>query len=121
MRIGALGKLYSDGDVIVSEGETGNCMYVVQAGEVAVARDQGGREIPLATLGPGDVFGEMALFTKQPRSATVRACGEARILTVDKRQFLRRTHEDPSLAFELLKRMSERIEKLNKVIAGQSN
>ena len=64
-------------------------------------------------LEEGDVFGEMALFQQQPRSATVRASGEARVLTVDKRIFLRRVHEDPSFAYLILQKMSQRIRDLD--------
>lgn len=64
-------------------------------------------------LGEGDVFGEMALFERQPRSAAVRALGDVRALTVDKKTFLRQVHEDPSLAFRILQKMSRRIRELD--------
>ena len=68
-------------------------------------------------MGPGDVFGEMSLFTGAPRSATVRAKGSARVLTIDKRGFLKRVHEDPSLAFSILYKMSTRIHELSQEVA----
>ena len=117
MRIGALGKLYEDGQVIVEQGEAGDCMYIVQQGHVEVFVQNGGDEIALSRLGPGDVFGEMALFTKAPRSATVRAKGQARILTIDKRGFFKRIHQDPTLAFRILQKMSQRIQHLNQQVA----
>jgi CRP-like cAMP-binding protein len=91
-------------------------MYVVQAGQVEVVIEDEGGETTLSVLEPGDVFGEMALFSRSPRSATVRARGEARILTVDERGFLRRVHEDPSLAFRILEKLSERIDRLNREV-----
>jgi len=120
MDTGALGKVYNDGEVIVRQGDEGNCMYVIQAGEVEVVHEAGGAEVALAVLGAGDVFGEMALFDREARSATVRAKGEARVLTLDKRTFLRRVHEDPSVAFRILQRMSHRIRQLNDEIARLS-
>lgn len=113
MEIGALGKTYHDGEVIVREGEMGDRMFVIQAGRVAVSRRGNGEEIRIAVLEAGDMFGEMALFDRELRSATVRALGEARVLTIDKKGFLRRVHEDPSLAFRILQRMSQRIRDLN--------
>jgi CRP-like cAMP-binding protein len=95
------------------QGEIGDCMYVIQSGQVEVVYTEGTTETRLAVLDEGDVFGEMALFEKEPRSATVRAMGDARVLTVDKRVFLRRVHEDPSLAFRILQKMSQRIRELN--------
>lgn len=116
MSIGELGRIYVDGEPIISQGDTDRCMYVVQAGQVEVVIEDQGGEAVLSVLGPGDVFGEMALFSRSPRSATVRARGEARILTIDARGFLRRVHEDPSLAFRILEKMSERIDRLNREV-----
>lgn len=113
MEHGALGKVYRDGEAIVRQGETGDCMYVIQAGQAEVLQEREGKEIRLSVLGEGDVFGEMALFEREARSATVRALGDARVLTVDKKTFLRRVHEDPSFAFRILQKMSHRIRELD--------
>jgi CRP/FNR family cyclic AMP-dependent transcriptional regulator len=113
MGTGDLGKTYGDGEIIIRQGDVGDCMYVIQTGQVAVVREDGDQEVHLATLGEGDVFGEMALFDRETRSATVRAVGEARVLTLDKRTFLRRVHEDPSVAFRIVQSMSHRIRQLN--------
>jgi CRP-like cAMP-binding protein len=113
METGALGKVYRDGEVIVRQGESGDCMYVIQSGRAEVFQVKGGREIRLAVLGKEDVFGEMAIFEKETRSATVRALGDARVLTIDKKTFLRRIHEDPSLAFRILQKMSHRIREMD--------
>ncbi len=112
-----LGHIYEDGEVIVRMGEVGNCMHIMQSGEADVLLDAEGKGAPVALLTVGDAFGEMALFTKEPRTATVRARGRARVLTVDKRQFLRRVHEDPSLAFSILLKMSQRIQELDRELA----
>jgi CRP/FNR family cyclic AMP-dependent transcriptional regulator len=113
MTTGALGKLYADGEVIVRQGEVGNCMYVIQGGQVEVLLRKGDSDVCVAVLGEGDFFGEMALFDQEVRSATVRARGEVRLLTLEKKSFLRRIHEDPSLAFRIMEKMSHRIRELN--------
>ena len=113
MENGALGKVYQDSQVIVRQGEAGDCMYVIQEGRVAVIQERDGREVPLAVLGTGDFFGEMALFDREMRSSTVRALGEVRVLTVDKKTFMRRIHEDPSLAFRIVQQMSQRIREMD--------
>jgi len=113
METGALGKVYRDGEVIVRQGEAGDCMYVIQTGQVEAILEKEGKEVRLAVLGEGDVFGEMALFEREERSATVRALGDVRVLTIDKRTFLRQIHEDPSLAFSILQKMSYRIRELD--------
>ena len=108
-----LGKLYRDGEVIVRQGEIGNCMYVIQRGQAEVLLRKEDKEICVAVMGEGDVFGEMALFDQEVRSATVRARGDVWALTLEKKAFLRRIHEDPSLVFNILEKMSNRIRELN--------
>lgn len=110
-----LGKLYRDGDVIVRQGEIGDCMFVIQNGTVTVSIERpDGTETHLATLEAGDIFGEMAILQKERRSATVKARDEARVLTVDRRTFLRRVKEDPTLALHTLEALSNRIRKMNR-------
>jgi len=117
MARGALGKVYSDGEAIVRQGAVGDCMYVVQSGRVEVVQGTDTGEQHLAFLDAGDFFGEMAVFEKETRSATVRAYGEARVLKVDKKTLLRRIKEDPLLAVNLLQTMSHRIRSLNAELA----
>lgn len=109
----SLGKVYEDGQFIVHQGDIGDCMYVLQQGEVEVIHEEGDHQVQLRVLHQGDVFGEMAIFEKEVRSASVRAHGRAQVLTIEKRAFLRRVKEDPTLAFNILQVMSQRIRKLN--------
>lgn len=114
MNFGALGKVYGPGEVIFRQGDAGDCMYVIQSGQVEVLKEEkGGRTELVRVMGSGDIFGEMALLEPEARSATVRALGSARILTLDKKTFLRRVHADPSLAYRLLQALSRRIRKLD--------
>ena len=112
-----LGKTYKDGEVICEEGEEREDMFVIQSGEVTVTKNTQGGEVAIRTLKAGEIFGEMALFDKLPRSATVKALGEARILTVDKKGFIPRVSKDPSLAFNILKSMSQRVRKLTEELS----
>lgn len=112
-RKGELGKVFVDGEVIVAEGDMGDCMFVVQAGSVEVVRTFDGVEQRIGMLHGGDFFGEMALFDKTVRSATVRAAGEARVLTIDKRTLLKRISENPLLAVNLLRSMSAKLRAAN--------
>jgi hypothetical protein len=110
---GALGRVYKDGEVIVKQGDMGDCMFVIQQGQVEVVQARDGREVRIAVREEGDFFGEMAIFEHDVRSATVRALGEVRVLTIDKSTFLRRIHEDSSLAYRIVQRMSGRIRDLS--------
>jgi CRP-like cAMP-binding protein len=113
MVAGDLGSIYKDTEIIIKQGDPGDCMYVIQDGLVEIIREFDDGEVRLAMRSTGDFFGEMALFEREVRSATVRAIGEARVLTIDKKNFLKRIHEDPSLAFRLIQTMSARIRELS--------
>lgn len=117
MDTGGLGKTYKDGEVIIRQGDSGNCMYVIQAGQVEVVRDNNGKEVRLAVRKEGDFFGEMALFSREVRSATVRSLGDARVLTVDRKNLLNSIQKDPSLAFRIIETLSKRIRDLSEEIA----
>lgn len=112
-----LGRLYQDGEEIVHEGDTGDCMYVVQSGRVEVLHGtDAGNEERLTVLEAGASFGEMAIFEHEPRSATVRALGQAMVMMIDKRTFLGRVQEDPTLAFHSMRQLCERIRVLSNEI-----
>jgi CRP-like cAMP-binding protein len=114
---GDLGKIYQNGEVIVRQGEIGDCLYVIQEGQVEVLLEKDGEETRLRVAGKGEILGEMAVFERVTRSATVSALGEVRVLTVDKKNFLRRIQEDPSLAFRLVQMMSRRVRELSDEVA----
>lgn len=118
---GALGRDYEDGDIIVRQGEQGDIMFVIQEGKVEVLKETDGKETRLRIAGEGEFMGEMAIFERVDRSATLRAMGRVRVLTIDKKNFLRRVHEDPSLAFRIVKTMSGRIRELSDEIARLKN
>ena len=113
MARGDLGKLYRNGEVLCREGDDGDRMFIIQQGTVEVVTSSGARETRLATLEKGAIIGEMAVFEREPRSATVRAVGDVRALTVDKKNLLRRVSEDPTLAFRLIQTLSERVRRLS--------
>lgn len=114
---GDLGKTYRDGDVITRQGDVGECMYVIQEGQVQVVVERDGVEMPLRVAQEGEFMGEMAIFDREQRSATLRALGEARVLTIDKKNFLKRIHKDPSLAFRIVQTMSKRVRELSDQVA----
>jgi CRP-like cAMP-binding protein len=117
MKEGELGKVYSDSEIIFREGEQGDRMFVVQSGRVKVIKETPAGEIVIAILGNGEIFGEMALFSKSPRSATVTALGDARILGIDKKKLFSTISMDPTLVFTLLESMSHRLRTINEEFA----
>ena len=88
---------FGPGEVIVREGEEGDSLYVVLVGRVEVSKVVEGRQLVVCQLGESEVFGEMTLFLNAPRSATVRALEECRLLQVGRPAVHGLLQEDPSL------------------------
>jgi len=87
------------GQVLVREGEAGEEMFVVLRGSMVISKAVTGRvEQVLARIGPGDFFGEMSLFDRSPRSATVQADSEASVLALDREAMRRLTEVSPRAA-----------------------
>jgi aquaporin Z len=98
------------GTVVFQEGEVANKAYVVERGELEVRkRDNAGVERVLATLGPGDWVGEMALLLNLPRSATVVASKDSELRPVTTENFAHVIAEHPTETARLLKQLSERL------------
>ena len=113
MDSGELGRIYHDTEIILKQGERGDCIYIIQEGLVEIVNETDRGEVLLALRGKGEFLGEMAIFEREVRSATVRALGEVRVLTIDKKNFLRRVYEDPSQAFHIAQTLSARIRELS--------
>lgn len=94
---------YAPGAEIFREGEVGTHAYVIERGKVEVASLHHGHAVRIATLGPGELFGEMALIDDQVRSATVTALEETECVRIDRSQFAEKMgRADPLLNLLLL-------------------
>lgn len=113
MKNSELGILYNNGEIIFREGEKGDHMYVVQSGKVKITKKGPSGDLTIAILESGEIFGEMALFDRLPRSATASALGDARVLSIDKNKLFQTLSRDPTLALRILESMSKRIRRLN--------
>jgi CRP-like cAMP-binding protein len=112
----SLGKDYKDGDTIFEENSIGKEMYIILTGNAKVIKKKDGAGTTLATLEEGDFFGEMSLFDNSPRSATVKALGDIKLLEINQKNFLKKISRDPSLAFRMLEKMSQRIRNSDEII-----
>src|SRR3954466_8580380 len=107
--------------VIFREGDDSDTCYVVRAGHARAVREHGdGRQITLAQFGPGDIFGELAMFDAERRSATVEAIDDLEaiaLLGADMRHLLRR---HPDIAVKLVIALGRRLREANERLARQS-
>lgn len=95
--------------LILVEGGTGTCMYVVQEGRVSIAI----KGAVIETIGVGGIFGEMALVDDAPRAASAFATSDCTLLAIDRAAFLELIRSNPAFGTELLKNISERLRYLN--------
>ena len=106
--------VYEDGDLIYQQGDVGNVMYVVQEGSARVARQDSHGEIVLATLGPGEFFGEMSLLSGGRRSATITAEGHVELEVITRSAFME--HVTDPLAKQVLVGLSDRLRKVDSLL-----
>jgi len=117
----AVTRRYDAGDVVFREGDESDTCYIVRSGRArAVRAHSDGRSITFANFAPGDIFGELAMFDKERRSATIEtleAMEVTAILGADMRRLLR---ERPEIALELLTALARRLRETNERLARQS-
>ena len=94
--------LIEPGRVIFRQGDTGHSMYIIAEGEVEISQGEDVEKYVLATLGPGDFFGEMSLITNQPRTADATTVKQSLILPIKNNEFLSRIKAEPELAIYIL-------------------
>ena len=96
--------------LLMHEGERGETMYVVVAGEVRVfVSDENGRELVLHQLGPGSVIGDLALLDGEPRSASVVAVEPTRVLAVARQGLIACIEASPEFALALMRSLTTRL------------
>lgn len=103
------GKNYSKGDLIFAEYEPGETFYLIQEGKVKVTKLVEGKEKILDVFGPGDIFGEMAIIEKKPRSATVEALTDVKVLEFNKENFTFLLTANPAWIEKLIRSFAKRI------------
>lgn len=109
-------RAYEAGELIFQEGDIGKEMFVVVAGNVEIYRQSAdGSSHTLANLGPGEMFGEMALVSEGRRSATACAKSEAvKLVHIDQARFVYLVSQQPAFALSVIRMMAERLAGQNK-------
>lgn len=103
--------------VVLTEGEIGDSLYMIQSGKVKVViGDEEGRELILKILGPGDFFGEMSMIDKQPRSASVTTIEPATFLVLSNAAFERCVEQAPRIANMVMRILAQRVREADRKI-----
>jgi CRP/FNR family transcriptional regulator len=117
----AVPRRFEPGEVVFREGDASDTCYIVREGQARATHEHGdGRTITLATFGPGDIFGELAMFEDELRSATVEATAPTTVVGVlgpDMRALMR---EHPEIATRLVIALGRRLREANERLSRQS-
>jgi len=112
---------FDAGQVVFREGDQSDTCYIVRSGHARAVREHaGGRSITLAHFGPGDIFGELAMFDDERRSATVETLESTEVIAIlggDMRRLLR---EHPDIAVKLVAALGRRLRETNERLTRQS-
>lgn len=101
---------YKRGEVLVEQGQKSNALAILLTGRArVVSADSRGREVILATLGPGDYIGEMSIIDNEPHSATVRAEVQTDVLLLGRADFARCLSENASMSLVVMRGLVKRL------------
>ncbi len=117
----AVPRSFEPGQVVFREGDASDTCYIVRSGRARAVREHvGGRTITLATFGPGDIFGELAMFEDELRSATVEAVQPTEVVAVLGGDMRRLMVEHPEISIRLVVALGRRLRETNDRLAKQS-
>jgi len=117
----AVPREFGPGQIVFREGDASDTCYVVRDGHARATRTHGdGRTITLATFGPGDIFGELAMFEDERRSATVEAVEPTSVVGVLGPDMRRLMAEHPEIAMRLVVALGRRLREMNERLSRQS-
>lgn len=100
--------------VIINEGDDADKVYLIRKGKVKIyLADREGKEVIVNVLGPGEYFGELALFDDAPRSTSVMTTGPAEFAVISRDAFLECLDQQPAMAIVIIKNLARRIRALS--------
>ena len=106
------------GETLFDRGDEGDAAYVVLSGAVRPSITVDGRDIWLAQLGPGELFGEVAVLCNRPRTASIIADGDTQILRIEAADLRALLAEFPDLSMELIRSLAGRLERTSSDLAA---
>jgi hypothetical protein len=108
---------FDPGELVIEEGTKGTAAYVILSGRAEVLKKSGKKDITIATLEEGQVFGEMGLIEERPRSATVRAVSDLKVRVINRDKFNELLRSSPLVLIPILKILFERLRQTSTMLA----
>jgi CRP-like cAMP-binding protein len=113
-------KEFPKGEVIIKEGASGTSAYVILEGKVDISKKVKGKDVVIATLGKGQVFGEMGLLEDRLRSATVTAQSQLLVREINREDFNALLVKDPLVLVPIIKSLFEKLRQTTNMLAKNS-
>jgi len=110
---------FSEGETVFHQGDEGCALFIVDDGAVEISYGEGKTKFVLATLFPGQYFGELSLFDGAPRSATATAIKRSRLVSLDREALVEFVNGSPAAALRIIGEMSERLRQTNELMSRQ--
>jgi len=111
---------FEPGDVLIEQGETAAGLHLIASGEVFVAREESGETLMIASLGPGDIVGEVSLVLRKPSTARVTANHATLTLHLPREDFLELIREHPAILAKLYDLAVKRDEETSTIVAQEA-
>ncbi|MFP4644898.1 MAG: Crp/Fnr family transcriptional regulator [Spirochaetales bacterium] len=107
------GRSFKPGEVVFSEGDHGQSLFIIQQGNIEISKDMDGRKHVLSTLTKGEFFGEMAIVTRVKRTATATALDEVQLLAFDREAFQGMIEKNSRIALNVIDKLCRRLQHAN--------
>lgn len=110
---------FPEGHYIFKEGDAAHSAYLIEAGSVEVLKLTDGKEVKLAKLGAGEIFGEMGLISDEGRAASVKAVSDCHVILIDRPLFNEKLRKSDPTVRAIVKMLSQRIGASNQSFASE--
>ena len=108
------GVSFAAGQVVFSQGDPGDSMYAVQSGSVVLLVNG----VAVETVGPGGIFGELALIDNEPRTSTAIAEVDSTLVPVDQARFMLMIRQTPFFAMDVIRLLARRIRETDRLVSS---
>lgn len=112
--------IFRPGEILARQGHKGTSAFLIESGNVEVLVAKDGKLVPVANLSAGQLVGELAMLTREPRTASMVAVNTVTCFSIDRSNFIDALIKDPVRSIDLFRICSKRMEAVNRRLVGQS-